>query len=328
MLRTSMTLALLAMLALPLRATAAEANSAAEPPPARLTVEQLRAMHATRADRLLVVDGVEVYYRDEGRGPAVLLIHGSNSTLRSYDALAKALKPRYRVVRYDIPPVGLSGRVPDSVVGRLRPSDVPARLLEHLGIRSATVVGVSSGGTTGVFLAAEHPALVERLVISCAPANPVDMSKLVRSPALIEAERRYGDYLDAASAKPFSFWRTYVDFYSAVPGRLSDESVRLMTDFLRREPERNATALIGVVADQQKLTAAAAAVKVPVLLLWGAADPLLPPPAAGALARRLVNMTVSSVFIPDASHYPPYEIPDRFAAIVDAYVSQVTPAQR
>ncbi|MCU0758850.1 MAG: alpha/beta hydrolase [Steroidobacteraceae bacterium] len=307
------------------RGTPAAAASPAEAPPPRLSLEELRRMYRSPQDRVLDVDGVEVYYRDEGRGPAMLLIHGSQSTLRTWDELARVLRRSFRVVRYDVPPNGLSGPIPDAVLGRLRPSDVPARLLAHLGIGRATVVGVSSGGTTGIFLAAEHPDLVERLVVSCAPADPVDMSKLVKSPAMLEAERLYGDYMDYGRSKPRSFWRTYVDFYSARPGRVSDDIVQQMYDFTRRVPERHATALTGVVADQAKAIGAMNAVRQPVLLLWGAADPLLPPSAAHALAKHLKNASLSLLMIPDASHYPPMEIPRRYAAVLATWMTQATP---
>jgi pimeloyl-ACP methyl ester carboxylesterase len=306
--------------------TAAAGANTAEAAPPRLTLEELRRMYRSPRDRVLDVDGVEVYYRDEGRGPAVLLIHGSQSTLRTWDALADQLRRRFRVVRYDVPPNGLSGPISDAVVGRLRPSDVPARLLAHLGIAKATVVGVSSGGTTGIFFAAEHPDQVERLVVSCAPADPVDMSKLVKSPAMLEAERLHGDYMDYGRTKPRAFWRTYVDFYSARPGRVPDAIVQQMYDFTRRVPERHATALTGVVADQAKAIAAMHAVRQPVLLLWGAADPLLPPAAAHVLARHLRNASLSMLMIPDASHYPPMEIPERYAAILETWMTQATPA--
>jgi pimeloyl-ACP methyl ester carboxylesterase len=85
------------------------------------------------------------------------------------------------------------------------------------------------------------------------------------------------------------------------------------------------TGLTGVVADQPKAIAAAGAVRQPVLLLWGAADPLLPPAAAHALARRLTNASVSILMVPDASHYPPMEIPDRYATLLDTYIGAVTP---
>ena len=312
----------IALLAQPAPAAAPEADA-----PPRLSLPELRERYRSPLDRVLEMEGIEVYYRDEGRGPAVLLIHGSQSTMRTYDELASRLSGRFRVVRYDVPPNGLSGPIPESALGKLRPSDVPARLLAKLGIGKASVVGVSSGGTTGIFLAAEHPQLVERLVVSCAPADPVDMSTLRKSPAMLEAERRHGDYMDYSRTKPKAFWRTYVDFYSAEPGRISDAVVQQMYDFTRRVPERHTTALTGVVADQPKAIAAMNAVRQPVLLLWGAADPLLPPAAAHVLARHLRNASVSILMVPDASHYPPIEIPARYAAILETYLNQVTPAR-
>jgi len=309
-----------------LSASAAAAGPEVDAPP-RLSLQALRELYRSPLDRVVDIEGIEVYYRDEGRGPAVLLIHGSQSTMRTYDELASRLRDRFRVIRYDVPPNGLSGPIPEAALGKLRPSDVPARLLAKLGIGKASVVGVSSGGTTGIFLAAEHPQLVERLIISCAPADPVDMSTLRKTPAMLEAERRHGDYMDRSRTKPKAFWRTYVDFYSAEPGRISDAVVQQMYDFSRRTPERHTTALTGVVADQPKAIAAMNAVRQPVLLLWGAADPLLPPSAAHALARHLKNASLSMLMIPDASHYPPIEIPDRYAAILETYLTQVTPAR-
>lgn len=310
---------------------------AADDVPKHLSLAELRQTWANPADRFLTIDGVEVCYRDEGQGPAILLLHGSSSTLRTYDAMTALLKDRYRVIRFDTPPLGLSGPVPPEVVGKLRPSDIPARLLQHLKVKSATVVGVSSGGTTGTTMAAEHPAMVERLVVSNAPAEIVDMSKLARGPSLIEAEETYGLYGDPTRPKPRHYWRTYWDFYAEDPKRISEAIIDQFYDFNRRAPEKNGTALISVVADQSKAVAAANAVKTPVLVLWGSVDPLLPGPAAAeVLAKRYVNAPVTMVLMPDVNHYPPIEAPARVAAFVEAFIQggvvlpneRVKPAQR
>ena len=296
---------------------------AADDVPARLSLSELRTTWGRpQVDKLVNMGDLEVVFRDEGQGPAILLIHGSSSTLRTYDALAEALKDKYRVIRYDIPPHGLSGPVPKKVVGAMRPSDVPARLLRHLGVAKATIVGVSSGGTTGMFLAAEYPALVERLVVSNTPADLVDMSKLKPSSALANAQEIYGAYGDTSKAKPRHYWRTYWDFYAEDPARIPESIIDQFYDFNRRVPEENATALIGVVADQAKAIAAAGAVTVPTLVIWGAADPLLPGPAAAeVLAKRFTNAKVTMIQWPDVNHYPPIEVPERFAAAVAAFMA-------
>ncbi|MFO1425889.1 MAG: alpha/beta fold hydrolase [Steroidobacteraceae bacterium] len=46
-------------------------------------------------------------------------------------------------------------------------------MLEQLGVKRITDVGVSSGGTLGVFLAAKRPDFVERLILSNTPSISV-----------------------------------------------------------------------------------------------------------------------------------------------------------
>lgn len=69
-------------------------------------------------------------------------------------------------------------------------------------------------------------------------------------------------------------------------------------------------------------------VTVPVLLLWGATDPLLTPPSADVLAKYLTHADVSKLMLPDVGHYPPLEVPERYAHIIAAYLEAVAPVAR
>ena len=60
-----------------------------------LSVEQLRAKYQDANGRIAVIKGVENRCKDEGAGPAILLAHGSNSSLRIWDTTAHRLKSRY-----------------------------------------------------------------------------------------------------------------------------------------------------------------------------------------------------------------------------------------
>jgi len=68
-----------------------------------------------------------------------------------------------------------------------------------------------------------------------------------------------------------------------------------------------------------------AKVRKPTLLLWGGADPLLPESALDAITRYLSGAQISKVVMPDVGHYPPLEVPDRFAQLIAAYVEAGTP---
>ena len=50
-----------------------------------------------------------------------------------------------------------------------------------------------------------------------------------------------------------------------------------------------------------------------------------PPAAADTLAGYLENAQVSKIFMPDVGHYPPLEVPARFAQLVISYLEVATP---
>lgn len=57
-------------------------------------------------------NGQKVHIRDEGprNAPVLLLLHGSNSSLHTWDGWVSKLKEKYRIVRYDQPGHGLTCR--------------------------------------------------------------------------------------------------------------------------------------------------------------------------------------------------------------------------
>ncbi len=306
----------LTLLAAPL---AAAAQPWAEHP--RLTVQALRQKYAQPSGHIAVIGGEEVYYKDEGSGPVLLMIHGSVSSLHTWDGVAARLKSRYRVIRFDIPGYGLSAGVSDEAAAKLKPIDIPIGLLDKLGVKRATVVGVSSGGTMGMFLAAARPDLVERLILSNTPSDPVTTGQLKESDEFLAAQAE----AKATGFQSMRFWNDFLDYFSGDPRRISPQLREQYYDMNRRVPEPHPIALVAVVADHAMAVEAMASVRAPTLLIWGAADPLLPAKAADILGGYLTGTQVSKVFMPDVGHYPPLESPDRFAQVLAAYIEAVDP---
>jgi pimeloyl-ACP methyl ester carboxylesterase len=289
--------------------------------PRHLTLAELRAKYADRASRYAEIEGVEVHYKDEGRGPVLLLVHGSSSTMQTWDAAVRLLKPRYRVIRYDIPGQGLSADVPDAVAASVAPPTIAERLLARLNVTKATVIGVSSGGTLGVQLAARRPDLVERLIISNAPSDPVETSHLVPTPAWAKAQ---ADARAQGVAGP-AFWNEFLTYFAG-DGRRIDAATRArFGDLNRRTPHKNAIALIAKVADHAKALAADAAVRAPTLLIWGGSDKLLPTASGRTLQKYLTGTDAAIVYLPDVGHFPPIETPERFVRIATAWIEAATP---
>lgn len=300
-------------LAAPGRASAAGAAD-------HLTLAELRSRYSDQASRFATIDGVEVHYKDEGKGPVLLLVHGSSSTMRTWDAATKLWKGRYRVIRYDVPGLGLSGNVSDEVAATVAPAAIAEHLLAKLGVRRATVIGVSSGGTLGVQLAARRPDLVERLIISNAPSDPVDTSHLVPTPEWASAQAD-------AKAQGFqgpAFWNAFLTYFAGDGRRIGTATRAEFGDFNRRVPDKNGIALIAKVADHAKAVAAFAAVRAPTLLIWGGSDKLLPTSSARTLIGYLAGTEAALVYLPDVGHFPPIETPDRFVKLATAWMETVT----
>lgn len=287
-----------------------------------LSVEQLRAKYQDAQSKFAVIKGLEIHYKDEGQGPAILLVHGSNSSLRIWDTTAARLKSRYRVIRFDVAGMGLSGRVSDEAAANVDPVEIPIGLLQLLGVKQVSFVGNSSGGTLGMFLAAERPDLVERLVLSNTPADPVTYGHMVQPESFKRAQE---EVKLAGGFKSRHFWDEYLGYFSGSPQRITAKKRDEYFDFGRRVPEKHPIALTARIGDGKVASQLMARVTAPTLLLWGGVDALLPIAAMKSLARYLPNAQVSEIILPDVGHYPPLEAPERVTQLVAAFFEAAVP---
>jgi pimeloyl-ACP methyl ester carboxylesterase len=125
--------------------------------------------------------GVDIAYLDSGRAgekPPVLLIHGFASNVATnwvgtswVDYLSKA---GYRVVAFDNRGHGQSQKLYELTdYGAPLMAEDARRLLDHLGIPSAHVIGYSMGARIAGFLALGHPDRVAHLIFGGLGINMV-----------------------------------------------------------------------------------------------------------------------------------------------------------
>lgn len=107
------------------------------------------------------VEGGNLYYRQAGEGPAVILIHGGYLDNRMWDDQVGALSQRHRVIRYDVRHHGRSG---SEAISSSDMEDL-ATLMDALDVARATLVGLSMGGQIAVDFALLWPERVESLVL-------------------------------------------------------------------------------------------------------------------------------------------------------------------
>ncbi len=116
-------------------------------------------------------DGVTIAYIDEGRGDPILLIHGfaSNATVnwRNTNWIKTLNEAGFRVIAYDNRGHGHSEKLYDAekYSAKIMAEDA-RRLLDHLGIKRADVVGFSMGARISAFLTLAYPERVRSLTLS------------------------------------------------------------------------------------------------------------------------------------------------------------------
>ncbi len=123
-------------------------------------------------------DGVEIAYLDEGGGEPMLLIHGfaSNTQANWVDTgwVRELTRAGYRVISIDNRGHGRSAKPHDpALYGAPIMAEDARRLLDHLGLPRADVMGYSMGARVTAFLTMAHPARVRSAVFAGLGINMV-----------------------------------------------------------------------------------------------------------------------------------------------------------
>ena len=133
-------------------------------------------------DKLVTVSGLRTRYLEQGAGPAAILLHGA-SLGSSADVWRRNLGPLaksgVRVVAYDQPGFGLSDDPPEWGLG-FRTAFI-LKMMDALGLESASLVGHSQAGAMAVSLALSNPDRVSKVVVlgtgSLLPPPPSEAAK-------------------------------------------------------------------------------------------------------------------------------------------------------
>ena len=115
--------------------------------------------------------GVEIAYQTAGEGPPILLIHGfaSNARVNWWDTgwVRTLTEAGRRVISFDHRGHGASQKLYDSALyPAAEMAEDARRLLDHLGIVQADVMGYSMGARVSAFLTIAHPSRVRRAVLA------------------------------------------------------------------------------------------------------------------------------------------------------------------
>jgi pimeloyl-ACP methyl ester carboxylesterase len=119
--------------------------------------------------------GVKIHYIVEGKGEPVLLIHGFGVDIQDQwvtPGIVKGLSDTFQVIAIDNRGHGKSDKPHDRSSYGMNMVEDPIRLLNHLKIRKAHVVGYSMGGRIIMAIIANHPERLLTAVLGGAGWNP------------------------------------------------------------------------------------------------------------------------------------------------------------
>jgi pimeloyl-ACP methyl ester carboxylesterase len=284
-----------------------------------IPLEQLKARWATGASQFMDLDGMSVHYRDEGAGSPVLLVHGTGSSLQTWDAWASALSSHHRVVRLDLPAFGLTGPQPqgDYRIGTY--VDLLDHFASRLGLSRFALAGNSLGGEIAWRFAAAHPEELSALVLVDAGGYPrTGKRPLVFRIGGMPVLSTLIGHLDPRVLVDRTVHLCYGD-----PSLVTPELVERYYELSLRPGNRAAFGARTSLPFEDH-TAALHDLHVPALILWGAKDALIPV----AFARRFADdIAGASLRIYDGlGHVPMEEDGPRTVADVEAFLSNLPAA--
>lgn len=112
------------------------------------------------------VNGINLFYEVQGVGEPLLLIYGLAGRGNGWKFQLEALSSHFQLITFDNRGVGETDQPEEAfTLGDI--ADDAAALLDHLGIASAYVFGISMGGMIAQEFALRHSDRVRKLVLGC-----------------------------------------------------------------------------------------------------------------------------------------------------------------
>jgi pimeloyl-ACP methyl ester carboxylesterase len=271
-----------------------------------MAVLTILAVPTFAEDRFFNSNGVKIRYTEQGAGEPIILIHGMGGSIETWidSGVLPNLARDYRVIAFDVRGHGKSGK-PHEVAAYGPQMGLDAiRLLDHLSIKRAHLVGYSMGAHIAAALLTTHAERFISTVLGGA-AGRFGWTEEDLKRAEQEASERERDCVS----------RSQIYRLAPINGpRPSEEEIRKRSAECMANPnqDRYAIAAIQRSAKNSLITpAAVAAVKVPTLGIVGSLDGYL----TDFEALKKLRPSIQLVVVENATHGSTQRHPEFIATI-------------
>jgi pimeloyl-ACP methyl ester carboxylesterase len=272
------------------------------------SVADLTPKYAGGASEFVQLMDMDVHYRDEGNPQdslPIVLIHGTGSSLHTFDAWTNNLKGNKRVVRMDLPGFGLTGPFPDREYTIDQYVKFVAAFLAARGIHHCILAGNSLGGQIAWNFTLRHPEMVRKLILIDAAGYPKKSTSvpLAFRVAQMPVLNKILTFITPRFVVKSSVRNVYAD-ESKITNELVDRYFYLS---LRAGNRQALIDRMQTPYDTNQIREIKN-IRQPTLILWGAEDGLIPTESAFRFQQDLPNDSL--VILKNSGHVPMEENPE------------------
>ncbi|MGK0407644.1 MAG: pimeloyl-ACP methyl ester carboxylesterase [Roseivirga sp.] len=283
-----------------------------------IPLEELKTKYAPAPSAFISVKGMDVHFRDEGNSAdsiPIVLLHGTGSSLHTFEDWTIQLKQDYRIIRMDLPAYGLTGPFPGRNYSIDNYVDFLLAFLKSAGVKKCVLAGNSLGGNIAWSFTLKYPAMVDKLILIDASGYPVKTQSLPLAFRIAQTPiiKNVLTFITPRFIAKSSVENVYAD-KNKVTEALVDRYFELTLRAGNRrafvdkfEMKKDSLAPNNIKSIQQKT-----------LLLWGGQDLLIPVEVAQQFHNDLPNDTL--VIMPNVGHLPMEESPGQSLEAVVSFL--------
>lgn len=270
-------------------------------------------------------NGLTVHLRDEGPRDAlpVILLHGSNADLHTWQPWAEALREEYRVIRFDQRGHGLTGPAPDNDYSLDGYTGDVELVADALNLEQFVLGGNSMGGWISAGYALDNQERLTALMLIDASGAPIERVgpiplgfRIAQTPVLRDVARHF---------MPRSIFERSLPQSVANQDFITDAEIDRYWELARFPGNRQATMQRFATPRRQYTAEEVSGLTLPTLVMWGDEDSLIPLAAGEWFAEHLPANTF--VRYAEIGHIPQQENPEQSADDVQMWLEQLVPIE-
>lgn len=264
----------------------------------------------------ILIGGVRLHYDIHGDGPeTIVFVHGLMLASESWEAQVASFSATHRVVTFDLRGQGRSAHISAGLdLDNLAADTV--ELIRALRLGPCHLVGFSMGTFVAMRVAARRPELVRTVTLIGPSAEAEEPENLPRYRLLIALVKLFGPRPFTGPLMKILFGDTFLNDARRRP---EAEHWRAYLRRLPKDLHRAAAASAG----RRAITGELGNISAPTLIVSGEEDRPISPDKARAVHAAIAGSRFEA--IPATGHAVMIERPDRFNALLEAFITRRLP---